>query len=57
MTALTRRQYGDPLEILLRRESRTCKGCKHVQEAWGKPYCVKHDKPAVKRCKDYKETD
>jgi hypothetical protein len=29
MMALDQRQYGDPLEVLLRAEAETCRGCVH----------------------------
>ena len=33
--ALDRYRYGDPLEIIIRDEGRTCKGCVHlVHEKW-----------------------
>jgi hypothetical protein len=55
--ALTKGQYRDPLEILIRKEEKSCKGCAHVTEVLGKDYCAKKDKAAVKRCRDYKDKE
>lgn len=55
MTALPRHAYRDPLEILLQKEARYCKGCVHRLHVWGKEGCNKGRKP--RRCKDYKEKE
>lgn len=48
----------DPLDILIFRESKTCKGCKHELEgvAWGErvTVCTKKQQHG-KRCKHYEE--
>lgn len=46
-------EYGDPLKVLERKESKTCKGCQHLKELWGQPYCNKGRK--MIRCKFYLE--
>ncbi len=57
------RDYRDPLEILierqeaeLRRKHGPCYGCQHWSSIWGDKWCQKHQKPAVKKCKDFKES-
>lgn len=45
---------GDPLEILLRREAKTCKGCRHMEIVWQTLRCLKH-KRMTHRCKHYEE--
>lgn len=57
MTALRKGQYRDPLEVLIEKEERTCKGCVHKREVWGSGYCAKKDKAAARHCKDYKEAE
>ncbi|MHB1266415.1 MAG: hypothetical protein ACYCY2_02290 [Acidithiobacillus ferriphilus] len=32
MTILDAHEYADPLEVAIARESRTCKGCWHIQQ-------------------------
>lgn len=60
MTTLLKRQYGDPLEVLIKAEEETCKGCKYREVASNgtKPYCGNPDRKsldATKRCDDYEE--
>lgn len=58
--ALERWQYGNPLDILIQREARTCKGCAHklVLIVMGDKLeaCSKGKKKMV-RCKLYKESE
>lgn len=44
----------DPLQILLERESRTCKGCIHIAVAFDRQYCDKKQKFG-QRCKQYSD--
>lgn len=55
--------YRNPLEILLAKEAKTCRGCssQHTETIWGKSITIctaKDDKGKRrnhgKRCKDYK---
>lgn len=46
--------YRDPLEILIKREEYTCKGCKHEAVVFDRKYCAK-DKKFGKKCKLYEE--
>lgn len=49
----------DPLEILIRAEEKTCKGCAHKTKRSGVYYCDKPNGksiPAGIRCEDYEET-
>lgn len=49
-------QYRDPLDVLLRKEAATCKGCVHIVRVYGIESCsVRHFVPAEKRCKKYLE--
>ena len=49
------RLYGrNPLDILLEREARTCKGCVHEIEVFGRHGCIKGKKHG-KRCRLYVE--
>ncbi len=57
MTILPKRQYRDPLEVLIRKEEKSCKGCAHLELVLGKGYCAKKEKAAVRRCSDYKESE
>lgn len=51
------RDYGrDPLEILIEREGRTCKGCSFAKIAWDRWFCNK-DRNFGQRCKNYIEGD
>jgi len=47
-------RYGDPLEILIREESETCRGCVHEVIVLGRTACDK-GKPHGNRCKLYDE--
>lgn len=56
---LPKRDYGDPLEVLLRKEAETCKGCTHeaLISAFGSKYiiCKLQTKRHGKRCDQYEE--
>ena len=63
--ALDSYRYRDPLEILLRDEARTCRGCIHQVHAvafgTAVTICTAKDKNGKRRnhgrrCKDYRET-
>lgn len=62
MSTLPQRRFGDPLDVLLKAEAETCKGCRHreVSYAGAREYC---GNPAVKqlladkRCEKYEEAD
>lgn len=56
MSALHRHMYRNPLDVVLDKERRSCKGCKHLVTGWGKQSCDKNIKP-VKKCGRYKETE
>jgi len=52
------RDARDPLEQLLEQERRTCKGCQHLTQAWGRQLCMANhqkEKQELKRCKHYSE--
>lgn len=55
MTDWLKRETRDPLTVLLSREAETCSGCAHRGKLWGMFICARHDRAAVKRCKQYKE--
>lgn len=47
---------ADPLDILIREEGRTCKGCVHLEQAWKQQFCMigmKKEKRELSRCKRY----
>ena len=49
---------ADPLDILIREEGRTCKGCIHLEQAWSQQLCMinmQKTKKELSRCKKYKE--
>lgn len=51
------RDYGrDPLEILIEREGRTCKGCDFVELIFGRQVCSA-GKSLGRRCKNYVKGD
>lgn len=57
---MPRSEYGmDPLEILMRREERTCKGCAYIDRIRivdvERQFCRLTDAPAVARCGRYVE--
>jgi hypothetical protein len=55
MTAnLRSHEYGDPLEILIKREASTCKGCQFIGVVFDRQYCTKGKKYG-KRCSIYIE--
>lgn len=50
------REARDPLIQLIEQENRTCKGCKHLEQAWGRQLCVagmQKEKRELSRCKHY----
>lgn len=49
-----RRDTRDPLEQLIERESRTCKGCIHRSTLCGAAVCIKLNKLADLKCSKYK---
>lgn len=52
------RMNADPLDILIREEDRTCKGCVHLDQAWKQQFCMinmQKTKTELTRCKKYKE--
>lgn len=51
---LRRGDFRDPLEVLIRREGLTCKGCVWVAAAFGAAYCGKNRRYG-RRCLDYSE--
>jgi hypothetical protein len=51
---LARHRYGDPLEVLIREESRTCKGCIFTATVFDKRICTKGRRYGA-RCKQYEE--
>lgn len=59
MMALDKRLYGDPLEVLLRQEAETCRGCTHEKRAvtCGTTIllCRLPGKLHGERCGDYEE--
>lgn len=48
--------YRDPLEIMLARERKTCKGCRHLIFAFEKAGCARGRK-TLARCKFYTEKE
>lgn len=60
VTALPRGMYRDPLDILIEQESRTCKGCAHIETmvVFGERVmnCNKAKKVGIK-CRQYKESE
>jgi len=57
---LRRHEFGDPLEILLRREQGSCTGCQfdHAERVFGKEIkvCLKGRRHG-KKCTKYKEKE
>lgn len=50
--------YGNPLNILIAEESRTCAGCAHKEMYFGIQFCGKNPEKSgqkMKKCKSYKE--
>ena len=47
-------RYGDPLEVLIRDESRSCHGCVYEVRILGRAICDR-DERYGKRCKHYVE--
>ena len=60
LMALDHHLYGNPLDIIIRREAKTCKGCAHkfvlIVMSDKLEACSKGKKKLV-RCKSYKETE
>lgn len=60
MTVYPRHMYRDPLEILIEREGKTCKGCRHLSVVVilgdRREMCAKGKKTA-KKCPLYKESE
>ena len=51
---LERHHYGNPENIAMRNESKTCKGCKHTEIIWKVVRCLK-GRMHGRRCKKYQE--
>lgn len=51
---LRRGDFGDPCEVLIRRESRTCAGCAWVAVAFNAAYCGRGHQYG-RKCGDYRE--
>lgn len=51
---LRRGDFRDPLEVLIRQESRTCAGCVWVDVAFNAAYC-RRGRTYGRRCCDYRE--
>ncbi len=52
------RDARNPLDHLIEQENRTCKGCIHLEQAWGRQLCmiaVQKEKQQLTRCKKYQE--
>lgn len=61
MTTLPQKRFGDPLDVLLKAEAETCKGCIY-REVWlyAKPSCGNPEVKQVladKRCDEYEEQE
>ena len=56
VVALRRGDYRDPLEVLIRQESRTCAGCVYGRMEFSIAYCDKR-KQYGKRCESYREAE
>lgn len=60
MNVLPERKYGDPLNVLLRAEEETCKGCRWRPTAIEGDHCKRPHTEfvlAVMRCKFYEERE
>lgn len=55
--ALPTHNYRDPLEQLIEREARTCKGCAFVVRIWGRDTCSKQNQQHGRRCRHYTEKE
>jgi len=58
MTTLPQPNYRDPLDVLLRAEAETCKGCQHLDRVGSKDYCANplvRSPLAGRRCDEYEE--
>lgn len=53
---LRRGDYRDPLEVLIRQESKTCAGCGWVRVVFNTPFCGA-ERRYGKRCGQYFEVD
>lgn len=58
---IPQRRFGDPLQVLLRAEEETCKGCIHREvQPNAREYCgnpATKQLLADKRCDEYEEAD
>ncbi len=53
-------KYGNPLDVLVEQEARSCKGCRHLDHVRivGEMVLVcKKGKNPIKRCKKYQEEE
>lgn len=53
-----RYRFGDPLQVMIIEEEKTCKGCAWKEELLGKDVCgnpARKSGAAHLRCKDYQE--
>lgn len=60
MGVFERWMYGDPLQALMRKEEKSCKGCEfEVSETWFNERMMRCDKDRQHgvKCKQYKETE
>lgn len=60
MSTLPQKRFGDPLEVLLKAEAETCKGCVHREVSYNsaREYCgnpLVKQLLADKRCDEYEE--
>jgi hypothetical protein len=46
---------GNPLYVAMRREAQSCKGCRHIDELFGREYCAnpKVNTTELRRCSKY----
>lgn len=50
--------FRNPLDILIAKEARSCKGCAHKTSLWGVAYCLRNPQKSgdkLRRCKKYQE--
>ncbi|MRT30875.1 MULTISPECIES: hypothetical protein [Herbaspirillum] len=55
--ALPSKSYRDPLEQLIEREERTCKGCAHETKVFNRLTCDKKNQKYGRRCRHYTEKE
>ena len=53
---LRRGDYRDPLEVLIRAESKTCAGCAYVGVVFNAAYCER-GRQYGRRCVDFRELE